>query len=1403
MSATVEGVFRIIDRASGPMRRMQAQAIMTDKAIDRLGKRLDQLGSKKHLDNIKGMSGELAASRSEAEKFVGTLSKTETQTTRTGNALRRTGRDSDTFSRGMRMAGRETEHFWSRLIKVGASLISIQKIIGVLKLPAMGAAIGFLVQAVGNLVLGLTALLPRIAQLGGIVAGLPALFGGMALAMGTVKLAFSGLSEAMKGNEKAMKNLTPEARRFVSTLKTYKPVLQELRRSAQQGLFPGLDVALRRAAGAVPTVRRLLRQGGAQIGGGVARIFEEQGAFGGDWTAIGEQAVRTVGRMMRGVGYLVTALRNFMMAARPFANWLIDTLVAWTKWAAEASKAGRETGRIAAWLEKSRRSLILFGHILRNIWNFFVEVGRAASTTGETMWKSAERATAAWVKWSRTVGGQMQMARMFAATRDVMKETLGLVGDLGEAIFRMGMQPGLADNIRALRSAVPAIEHALNTFVTVFLPVLFDVLREALRLLELLTATTGPINIFLGLVAQVLGLFNDLLNTSEAVHRVFNAMFTVVTLGYFISKLGKLALAWRGVEAAAGAAAIAEGAALGVGGAGAARGVAGLTALGMGGGALRTGLTAGKTGGLARLAGLAGLGGVGGRVAGLAGKFAWPIAAVLGAYGALTAPREGSFGMQTAQTLSGAASALTFGIVPRIKTPTEMENERLRRIWSGYTERRTEPLGPMGPGGRAAWLRQATSPERTTTVYHRGIEERIARAGGPDPQTWRQVAALARIYQDWIKRAATVHTEEGREAVRNAKSELTILKQRLAVHQAELNARARERAARLLPRFGDEYNYLRGRIGVRPAFRQTVGDIIGRLDTLPEAGRKVLAEGALKWAAEAARQNPKLVKQYDRLADAVLRSFRRIHRNAQIFNGKILDGSRTQWNLIAAAMTDPLEKVKQKMQEQFTYIQREAVAALMAMGFTRGQARGLVSTMEQGGVAGRVAATQAKTGVYGPQGQGMPVYTKARGGRIGGVGLADSVTVAPGHLAAPGELIVNRHTERRVNAMLGGRSTLGAEVGRESRLHSEPMTYAVGGRLGTLAGLGAAISGLTTALLSRFPGLSVTSTTAGRHAKDSYHYRGQAVDLAGGSRTMNAAARWLLNSGQYRGLLEGIHNPNLSVKNGQVVPPGFWGADTWAGHAGHIHLAAGGTGGALGTGAGPVGATRIGALGVPWTGQPGVAGALSFAVGALMARGMQRAVNRRLTGGPALGGGAGGMKALARRMMLAMGWGAGQWPALEALWMRESGFDPMARNPSSGAFGIPQALPPSKMGPAAVAGDPVAQIRWGLNYIRGRYGTPSRAWQHEKFAGWYGGGGIFDVSTPTLFGAGEGGRRERVSITPVGGRRPGIHIENMNITNNRPGDIRRQVKEEVMAAYADLADAIGTAPMEDDGEVLA
>lgn len=100
---------------------------------------------------------------------------------------------------------------------------------------------------------------------------------------------------------------------------------------------------------------------------------------------------------------------------------------------------------------------------------------------------------------------------------------------------------------------------------------------------------------------------------------------------------------------------------------------------------------------------------------------------------------------------------------------------------------------------------------------------------------------------------------------------------------------------------------------------------------------------------------------------------------------------------------------------------------------------------------------------------------------------------------------------------------------------------------------------------------------------------------------------------------------------------------------------------------------------------------------------------------------AGTPQQIAEQMLGRFGWSSSQFTCLYPLWEHESGWSLTAENPSSGAYGIPQSLPGSQMSSAGSdwQTDAATQIKWGLTYIQGRYGSPCGAWAHEQSVNWY------------------------------------------------------------------------------------
>jgi len=227
---------------------------------------------------------------------------------------------------------------------------------------------------------------------------------------------------------------------------------------------------------------------------------------------------------------------------------------------------------------------------------------------------------------------------------------------------------------------------------------------------------------------------------------------------------------------------------------------------------------------------------------------------------------------------------------------------------------------------------------------------------------------------------------------------------------------------------------------------------------------------------------------------------------------------------------------------------------------------------------------------FGEEGSGKAL---AGGGWVGKAGERgrDMVHTVLGR----GEAVLNhahqRYIEPAVNWFYG--HSLGDTFKRVKGYHAggaEQPGFAAGGY--ALGGVHAGIRNAALAVLKRFPQLMVTSTTGGGHAANSYHYRGMAVDIGGAVDVMRRAAAYIKRS-MGASLTEGIHNPNLSVKDGKSVPSSFWGATTWANHANHIHLA---VAGALGKLKGVADRIKIPRIGVDGGGTVGATAGMALGV---------------------------------------------------------------------------------------------------------------------------------------------------------------------------------------------------------------
>lgn len=1239
MSATVEGVFRVIDRASAPMRRMEQQAKRTDRAINDLGRNLDTVGDRSQ---------------------VRQLAQTERALANVGRETRVLERDTNRSRRAVQGMRRDVGGLGDAVIRLGAIFGGI----GRLAMPAMFlgilAAIKPLIAAVGALAGGVVALIPKLTDLAGVAAVLPATFTGIGLAVGVAKLAFKDFSEAMGGNKKALERLTPEARSFMRTLKQYSPVMADLRKEAQRGLFPGLELSVRRLQRGVPTLRRLIRGMSREMGSqaGQWASFLTTGPNLRDFRTIGEQGTQIFSRMSRGARNLTAALIDITVAARPFTDWLTTSLLRGTRNFRNFIQQSRESGRLARYFERVRDSVKRFWSILGNLFRTFRGIGRAGRDLGDDLWESFDRITRGWDRWVNSVEGQTRLRAWFDGLRPTLRELALLTGDLTRGFFNMtgpASQRQTAGMIGQLRQWGPVLRDILNSATAAFGPAMLDMLRELGRTLAILLQGGGAITMFLRAITGILRVVNGLLEAVPGLGRILTGVFTVVGVNMLLSRLrifgstvSNLAAKWWGVSAAANSAAAAEARAMsasgvgpgivplgrgrGGGGAGTRDPGTGAILMGPAGGGLRdrpgawtrfregragaraaapaglwggtnplTGLLAGAgaaTGVSALRTRTAAAGGAGALLRGGAGKalrgaakFALPASAALAALDFATF--QGSMAERGRAALSGA----TFGLISRPKTRSEQREAGFARA-EEYAGRLNQDATLTGSRARKG-----------------ALEREIAQSRQGDPRNEAKRSALV----EYLKRE-------------NANIRV-LMRERRNIMEGE----SRRKGAGLSEEFEKAFGIrARGQGGPQHAMRKMVSGVVDQMRTMKGAGAKVLAQNNLAFAREQAKGNPKLLREVKRLEDGIVSRFSRMGNKAQIVNGRIRTGSQREWERIRAAMSGKAEQARQEVSAAFTAIQNAAAGSLRAMGYSPAEARALVQAAEKG----QGAVNKVQAGAAAVRNDTVTSNLMPSGG---GDGWGR-------RMPRTGEGVGQRNEPR---SMASRAATTGA------------------GLMGAKSGMGVYASDASRFGLRVSSGLRAGAVT--RSGNRSYHSSGDALDLAGSPAAMMAFAQHAASA--YGGQLEElIYSPmGFSIKNGQRVAP-YAVSD----HYDHVHIADAQGGGALtgGGAAGAFGPMQIAALQAPTSRLGGAPGAMANAATRGYAAALTAQINANMGGGGpgAVAGGGPYTAQTAAALWTQAGGNPGLARLMGAIAMAESTGRPGVTN-SIGARGLWQVMP--------------------------------------------------------------------------------------------------------------------------------
>lgn len=595
------------------MRKMEAQAAKTMASIEGVGRALDDAG------------GENNTFARNTEKMTRGLRDVDRSS---GLASRALG----VFAGNVRKSNKETGGFVTAMQKLRDVAGGVMALITGMKWSVLSTGIGLAVQAVGALGGGIVALLPRLGDLMGVIAAGPAAFGAFAQSIGTVMLALkpamaaisAGFKQASKSTDPfqaAMEKLSPQAQRFVKEVIAMRPAFQKLQNAAGIKLFPQLSASLKDLGKLFPTIQRNLTQTGGVVGKSLRGIAGDLSSPERikDLNLVMQSQTRIAGSAGNGLRNMASALMDLMVAARPFTEWLFRTVEGWTKVAAASAKAGRETGGIASYLDKTRSSLELFGSILKNVWQSFTAIMEAARPLGDRLWEGADKATRGWAKFLRSAEGATKARQYF----DSLYEPLHAMGQLAKeatvAIFGMTKDTGpLTATANALRGVVPDLAKWFQG-ASALGPGVARSLGAIARIMANLA--WSPTLLLVEALSRLFEVVSMLMEKIPGLGFVISTLMTVALgtkLVGAVARLASLAGVWNAVAAAATRAGIAQQAAAMAGMGGGARGFTATTGplqgmVGAGGKAATGGRLAGLAKGLKGGGGLAGLGiGLGG-----------------------------------------------------------------------------------------------------------------------------------------------------------------------------------------------------------------------------------------------------------------------------------------------------------------------------------------------------------------------------------------------------------------------------------------------------------------------------------------------------------------------------------------------------------------------------------------------------------------------------------------------------------------------------------------------------------------------------------------------------------------------------------------------------------------------
>jgi hypothetical protein len=316
----------------------------------------------------------------------------------------------------------------------------------------------------------------------------------------------------------ALKDFHPSVRTLIPVLKDAGEKLKEVRKTAQGGIFPGTESAVRNLTKVIPVLNTvvgatakvmgdLIDQGGKLI---------SSGPFSKDIQKVGIANSKVLKEFGTAALDIVDALRHVTVVAIPLTKWVSELASSWAENARSAAQAGRESGKLATFFEKTKAVLTQWGHVVRDLGMGLFNVLKAANPLGMSLLGTLEKLSAKFREWTGSVGGQNKLKEYFEAAKPFLYEVGGLLGDIAMMLGRVSLanMPGLSDMVATLRADfLPLLEQVFTEINKGLGPKMVELLVVVTDLFRQLAGTSGPLMIFVGMLTRMLQAVNWLAKT--------------------------------------------------------------------------------------------------------------------------------------------------------------------------------------------------------------------------------------------------------------------------------------------------------------------------------------------------------------------------------------------------------------------------------------------------------------------------------------------------------------------------------------------------------------------------------------------------------------------------------------------------------------------------------------------------------------------------------------------------------------------------------------------------------------------------------------------------------------------------------------------------------------------------